>query len=82
MMQHPPLARLVLAVFLLALAGTCMAGAHWYAVDLPQQKNLEEYTKCTGRCVSSNAVYMSPLGPRTPGDDSCKKACREQFLSR
>jgi len=82
MMPTSPLARFMLAMVLLALAGSCMAGAHWYAVDLPDQENLEEYTKCTGRCVSSNAVYMSPVGPRTPGDDSCRKACREQYPGR
>lgn len=82
MIQKSPLARFMLAMVLLALAGACFAGAHWYAVDQPQQKNLIEYTKCTGRCVSSNAVYLSPVGPRTPGDDSCQKACREQYLGR
>ena len=33
-----PLARLVLFIVCLALAGSCIAGAHYYAVDLPQQK--------------------------------------------
>lgn len=39
---NQPLARLVLFMVCLALAGTFVAGAHYYAVDLPeQQKNLQ-----------------------------------------
>jgi len=33
-----PLARLVLFMVCLAIAGSCIAGAHYYSVDLPQQK--------------------------------------------
>ncbi len=33
-----PLARLVLFMVCLAIAGSCIAGAHYYTVDLPQQK--------------------------------------------
>lgn len=33
-----PLARLVLFMICLAIAGSCIAGAHYYTVDLPQQK--------------------------------------------
>jgi len=66
----------------LSVAGGIVAGVHWYAVDVPQQENLKEYTKCTGGCVSSTAVYMTPAGPQTPGDDSCQKSCREKYLGR
>lgn len=38
---HDPLARLVLFMVCLALAGTFVAGAHYYAIDLPQQQNLQ-----------------------------------------
>ncbi|PKL70903.1 MAG: hypothetical protein CVV30_06080 [Methanomicrobiales archaeon HGW-Methanomicrobiales-1] len=33
-----PLARLVLFMICLAIAGSCIAGTHYYTVDLPQQK--------------------------------------------
>jgi len=33
-----PLARLVLFMICLSLAGTLVAGAHYFAVDLPQQR--------------------------------------------
>jgi len=33
-----PLTRLVLFMICLAIAGSCIAGAHYYTVDLPQQK--------------------------------------------
>jgi archaellum component FlaG (FlaF/FlaG flagellin family) len=32
-----PLARLVLVIICLAIAGSIVAGTHYYAVDLPQQ---------------------------------------------
>jgi hypothetical protein len=36
---HDPLVRLVLFVVCLAIFGCIVAGAHYYVVDLPQQKN-------------------------------------------
>jgi archaellum component FlaG (FlaF/FlaG flagellin family) len=39
--QRSPLARLVLFMVCLAIAGSILAGAHYYAVDLPQQKTLQ-----------------------------------------
>ena len=33
-----PLARLVLFMVCLAIAGSCIATSHYYAIDLPQQK--------------------------------------------
>jgi hypothetical protein len=39
-----PLARLVLFMIGLSVAGAFMAGVHYYAVDLPQQQNLHAPT--------------------------------------
>jgi hypothetical protein len=36
--QQSPFARLVLFMVCLAIAGSCIAGAHYYTIDLPQQK--------------------------------------------
>lgn len=43
MSQSPqsPLARLVLFMVCLSLAGSILAGAHYYTVDLPQQKAVQ-----------------------------------------
>ena len=38
---HSPLARLVLFMVCLAIAGSLVAGTHFYAIDLPQQKNVQ-----------------------------------------
>ena len=38
--QKSPLARLVLFMVCLAIAGSLLAGLHYFAVDLPAQKNL------------------------------------------
>jgi hypothetical protein len=38
--EQPPLARLVLFMVCLSLAGAFVAGAHYYVVDLPGQKAL------------------------------------------
>lgn len=39
--ERSPFARLVLFMICLAIAGSVVAGAHYYAVDLPAQKNLQ-----------------------------------------
>ncbi|MDD1687022.1 hypothetical protein [Methanoregula sp.] len=50
-----PLANLVLFMICLSVAGAFIAGVHYYAVDLPQQKNVQvpsnecmyTYEQCT-----------------------------------
>lgn len=37
--EQSPLARLVLFIVCLAIAGSALAGAHYYAIDLPDQQN-------------------------------------------
>ncbi|PKL64709.1 MAG: hypothetical protein CVV32_06395 [Methanomicrobiales archaeon HGW-Methanomicrobiales-3] len=39
--KRSPLARLVLFMVCLAIAGSAGAGVHYYAVDLPVQKNVQ-----------------------------------------
>lgn len=49
-----PLVRLVLFMVCLSIAGSIVAGAHYYAVDLPQQQALQAPTnskECTS-CAS------------------------------
>lgn len=38
---HSPLSRLVLFMVCLAVAGSLVAGTHFYTIDLPQQKSLQ-----------------------------------------
>ena len=48
-----PLARLVLFICCLAIAGSVVAGLHYYAVDLPAQKNVpapENSVSSTSNC--------------------------------
>ncbi|MFA4876402.1 MAG: hypothetical protein WC586_03240 [Methanoregula sp.] len=39
--ERSPLARLVLFMICLAIFGSVLAGAHYYAIDLPQQQSLQ-----------------------------------------
>lgn len=51
--EQSPLARLVLFMMCLTIAGSVVAGAHYYTVDLPAQKNLqapENADKSTNDC--------------------------------
>ena len=41
--QASPLARLVLFIVCLSIAGSIAAGVHYFAVDLPEQKALSEH---------------------------------------
>ncbi|MCK9632540.1 MAG: hypothetical protein M0R30_12990 [Methanoregula sp.] len=55
----PPLARLVLFMVCLSVAGIVVAGAHYYAVDLPQQQavttpsNVWEYDNPCDLCIET-----------------------------
>jgi hypothetical protein len=75
-----PLARLVLFMVCLSIAGSVVAGLHYYFVDLPQQKAIEDYTRCSGGCISTNVMISTPYGPRNPTDETCQKNCRDRYL--
>ena len=65
--ERSPLARLVLFMVCLSIAGVFTAGAHYYAIDLPEQKAVSEIppmnpansdggekcTSCTSLCPYS-----------------------------
>ena len=53
-----PLARLVLVIVCLAIAGGFVAGVHYFAIDLPQQKAVEQQppsdaSRCVQDCLNS-----------------------------
>jgi len=67
-----PLARLVLFIVCLSIAGSIVAGVHYYAVDLPQQPEVqaptnncgsyqEKQTACSFRCGQDPVCYSSCL---------------------
>lgn len=69
--QRSPLAQLVLFMVILSVAGTCVAGAHYYAIDLPEQNavggyppandngrsTIEKCNLCDGWCRYSENYY-------------------------
>lgn len=67
-----PLARLVLFIVCLSIAGSIGAGIHYYAVDLPQQQvvqapsnscgnYLEKQFECSTRCGQDKVCYGNCL---------------------
>ena len=78
--QQTPLARLVLFMICLAVAGCLLAGVQYAVVEIPHQQALEQYAQCTGGCISTNVVVSTPHGTRNPGDESCRKECYERYL--
>lgn len=65
--QRSPLASLVLFMFCLSIAGSALAGAHYYAVDLPAQKNVQapenaqssmsKCNTCKKNCIVDPDIY-------------------------
>ena len=63
--EKSPLARLVLFMVCLSIVGAFVAGAHYYVIDVPQQKALSEQTPANAnsdtreKCDScmNNCVY-------------------------
>jgi hypothetical protein len=77
-----PLARLVFFIVILAVAGVLLAGIHYATIDLPAQQAMEDYTRCSGGCISTNVFISTPTGPHNPTDEACQKECREKYLHR
>jgi len=50
--ERSPLARLVLFMTCLAIAGSIFSGVHYYAVDLPQQNALQAPENASGSTTS------------------------------
>jgi hypothetical protein len=60
-----PLARLVLFIVCLSIAGGIVAGAHWYVIDAPQQNALLQPPTNTDTC--EGACHMQ--------SNDCVKSC-------
>jgi len=80
---YSPLAHLVLVIVCLSVAGTCIAGVYYYAVDLPQQNNLQEPTNDLMSCsLSCDAQYYSCIPScKGSGSISATQTCRSNCLT-
>jgi hypothetical protein len=61
--EKSPPARLVLFTFCLSIAGTIASGAHYYAVDLPQQNQEPRRLKAPpfSHYAHYTILYKSPV---------------------
>ncbi|NMB78285.1 MAG: hypothetical protein GYA23_04245 [Methanomicrobiales archaeon] len=72
---HSPLARLVLFMVCMAIAGSLVAGTHYYAIDLPQQKNVQTPENAENNnincilCLHNCQVDSDPI--------SCRTGCKD-----
>ena len=78
--ERSPFARLVLFMMCLAIAGTVLSGAHYYAVDLPAQKNLqapENAASSTQKCETckNNCIMWQIEGNRDMYNE-CMTQCQ------
>ena len=80
--SHSPLASLVLCMVCLSVAGTCIAGVHYYAIDLPEQKNLQIPTNALMTCSAyCDAQYYACI-PSCKGSSSlasCRSNCESDY---
>lgn len=83
-----PLARLVLFMVCLSIAGTFIAGVHYAAVDLPQQqsvtaptnscRDLNGYLACAIGCINKYPV-ADHNDPNLLTQVKCKNACWDTY---
>lgn len=76
-----PLARLVLFMVCLSAAGSIIAGAHYFAIDLPAQKNVQAPTN-SDTCASTCSMQKMDCARNCPKDSnqgSCLDACLETY---
>jgi hypothetical protein len=87
METQSPLVRLVLFMFCLALAGTIIAGVHYYVVDLPAQKAVQPpdnnwcYDQCNTAYFNCVSLERSVASTCTNKRDSCMKDCEGKTYS-
>jgi hypothetical protein len=77
-LEKSPLVRLVLFMFCLAIAGSIIAGVHYYAVDLPRQDSLHPpvNTLChTELCRFCNACWNVCMAKTTFEWNACFDEC-------
>jgi hypothetical protein len=82
-----PLARLVLFMVCLSIAGSIIAGAHYYAVDLPQQNAITApensagssyFSECLDQCSRDRDFCYDGCTYYDNKDDLAWFSCRQQ----
>lgn len=69
-----PLARLVLFIICLAVAGSCLAGAHYFVVDLPQQEKSMQEIPSNNNCLAQQILCLKTSTPEEM--DECLGSCK------
>jgi len=73
--SRSPLARLVLFIVCLAIAASLVAGTHYYAIDLPQQKSLQAPENAESSNI--NCILCIHNCIVDPDPDTCKSQCKD-----
>ncbi len=79
--SRSPLTRLVLFMVCLAIMGTVIAGAHYLAIDLPAQKNVQAPANAD-TCASTCGMQKADCAESCPRDASlstCLDACIDTY---
>jgi len=86
--KKSPLARLVLFMVCLSVAGAVVSGVYTFAVEQPQQQSvtaptnydIRQYTACREACYDTTGYSIYPFDPvKTAAYNECTRACRQQF---
>ena len=79
--SQSPLGRLVLFVVCLAIAGSIVAGAHYYAIDLPGQAEITATAPFNGPGDNCQDCYdwCSQVHPNSGG---CKWNCQTYICNK
>jgi len=79
-----PLARLVLFIVCLSIAGSIAAGIHWFVIDAPQQNALLQpptnSDSCSGVC-HMQATDCAESCPRDGNWETCVDDCTNAYYS-
>ena len=74
--EKSPLARLVMFMVCLSIAGSFVAGAHYYAIDLPEQKALSELPPANANSdTGEKCTSCTSLCPYKPNFWQCMEDC-------
>ncbi|MFA5268077.1 MAG: hypothetical protein WC379_08890 [Methanoregula sp.] len=78
-----PLARLVLFMVCLSIAGSIAAGVHWFVIDAPQQNALQPPTNSDG-CSDVCRMQSTDCAESCPMDgnwETCVDDCTNAYYS-
>ena len=81
--QKSPLARLVLFIVCLSIAGSIIAGVHYFAIDLPQQNALQAPENSAGKyaCADNCRVQFNACAGTCGDNELCRALCNQVYSS-